>query len=180
MAIVSSAIAIGTSIATLATGLAPAIAVSAIGGTFVAGAIGFAVQAALGLALNALTPKPKAGSFASGTSTNRGYTVTQRGSALDHQIIYGRVRSGGVVVFDGTTDQDNKFFHRVIAFTGHEIESFDEIYLNDEKVTIDGSGNVVSPSRYSGSVKIKQGLGTQNQVADPDLLSEVSGWTNEH
>lgn len=101
-------------------------------GTVFTGFSAFLVRTAIGAALNALTPKPKT------SGANRGYQVTTRGSALDHQIIYGRVRTGGVIVFDETTGTNNKYLHRVIAFAGHEVESFDEIYLNDDKVEIGG------------------------------------------
>ena len=175
MAVFTAAAAIGASV--LGTlGVTGAIAT---GVTFATVATGFAVQAAVGLALNALTPKPKIGSFSSSTSRS-GYTVNQRGSALEHQIIYGKMRTGGTIVFDGTTGAENKFLHRVIAFTGHEIEDFDQIYINDEIATLDGSGNVISPSRYNGFVRIKKKLGTDDQLADADLVNEVTEWTSEH
>ena len=135
----------------------------------------FMIRAALGIALNALSPKPKGPSSGSG-----GYTITQRGSALDHQIIYGKVRVGGAIVFDGTTGKKNKFLHRVVVFTGHEIESFDEIYINDEIATLDGSGNVTSPARYNGKLTIEKKLGTANQTAISDLVSAVEDWTTDH
>ena len=108
----------------------------------------FLIRAAIGVALNALTPKPKT------QGANRGYQVTTRGSALDHQIIYGRVRTGGVIVFDETTGKNNKFLHRVIAFAGHEVESFDEVYINDEVITLDGSGEVTAPDKYVGKIRV--------------------------
>ena len=172
------AVAAGTAL--LSTGTAVATGSTLMGGFLLgAGAAGtmlthFLVTTALGAALNALTPKP------STASSNRGYQVTQSGSALDHQIIYGKVKVGGARVFDSTTGGSNKFLHRVLAFTGHEIESFEEIYINDELVTLDGSGNVTSPSRYDGKVRINKHLGTSNQSADSDLVSEVDGWTSEH
>jgi len=146
----------------------------ATAGTFAYAATHFLVTTALGAALNALTPKP---SF---SGTNRGYQVTQNGSALDHQVIYGRAKVGGARVFDSTTGGSNKFLHRVLAFTGHEIESFEEIYINDELITLDGSGNVTSPSRYDGKVRINKHLGATDQAADSDLVSEVDEWTNNH
>jgi hypothetical protein len=173
--------AVSAGMALLSTGTALATGTVAANLTFAFGYQGFAAAAshflvttALGAALNALTPKP------STASSNRGYQVTQSGSALDHQIIYGKVKVGGARVFDSTTGGSNKFLHRVLAFTGHEIESFDEIYINDELVTLDGSGNVTSPSRYDGKVRINKHLGTSNQSADSDLVSEVDGWTSEH
>jgi hypothetical protein len=167
--------------AIVAVGALASTGFAAAGSTLLAGALGmsallttFLANAALGLALNALSPKPKT------AGANRGYQVNTRGSALDHQIIYGTMKVGGAIVFDGTTGTNNKFLHRVIAYAGHEIESFHEIYINDELLTLDGSGNVTSPSRYNGKVRIKGLLGTTNQVADPDLVSEVPEWTSNH
>jgi hypothetical protein len=172
---VSAGMALASTGTALATGTVAANLTFAFGYTGIAAAAShFLVTTALGAALNALTPKP------STASSNRGYQVTQSGSALDHQIIYGKVKVGGARVFDSTTGGSNKFLHRVLAFTGHEIESFDEIYINDELVTLDGSGNVTSPSRYGGKVRINKHLGTSNQSADSDLVSEVDGWTSEH
>ena len=134
----------------------------------------FLVRAAIGIALNALAPKPKT------QGANRGYQVTTRGSALDHQIIYGRVRTGGVIVYDKTTGTNNKFLHRVIAFAGHEVESFDEVYINDEVLTLDGNGEVTAPDKYAGKIRVNTHLGSPDQAADSDLVAEDPSWTNEH
>lgn len=157
-------------------------AVAAASGTlmFASIAVHFLITTAMGAALNALTPKPKLGAGSSGYSING-----ESGSALDHQIIYGETRTGGVRIYDSSTGGKNQFLHRVLAFAGHEIDSYQEIYLNDEVVTIDGSGNVTSPSRYNGKVRIKKYLGTTVQTADPDLVDEtntlVDGvWTSNH
>jgi len=169
MVVVTAIIAIGTTVATTL----------GITGFFAAGAgaflLGLGTQIVLGLALNALTPKPSIGSSAA-----RGYQVNSRGSALDHAIIYGKTKVGGAIVFDDTTGTNNKFLHRIIAVAGHEVESFDELYINDDLVTIDGSGNVTSPTRYDGKVRIKLHLGASDQTADTDLVSEVTAWTTNH
>ena len=145
------------------------------------GAFGhFLISTAMGAALNALTPKPSIG------STSRGYSIAgESGAALDHQIIYGEVRVGGVRVYDASTGTNNEFLHRILAFAGHEVDSYQQIYLNDEVVTLDGSGNVTSPSRYNGFVRIKRYFGTTTQTADADLISETSAltegrWTSAH
>jgi hypothetical protein len=160
----------------------------------------FAMNFALGLALNALTPKPKV------SGSNRGYQVNSRGSALDHQIIYGKMRVGGAIVYDESTGTNNKLFHRVIAVAGHEVELFDKIYLNDDLVTLDSSGNVTAPSKYVKTtqtrtkvptgpdgndewsyttttkylVRIKTHNGSPTQAADTDLVAESQHWTSEH
>tara|TARA_R110000868_G_scaffold46507_2_gene153554 strand:+ start:2830 stop:5346 length:2517 start_codon:yes stop_codon:yes gene_type:complete len=157
-------------------------AVAAASGTLMFASIAahFLIATAMGAALNALTPKPKLGAGSNGYSING-----ESGSALDHQIIYGETRTGGVRIYDSSTGGRNQFLHRVLAFAGHEIDSYQEIYLNDEVVTLDGSGNVTSPSRYDGKVRIKKYFGTTVQTADPDLVSETNTltdgvWTSNH
>jgi len=136
--------------------------------------------------MKALSPKPKFGNAAAtgaastGEASNRGYTVTASGSALDHQIIYGKMRVGGARLFDHTTGGDNKYLHRVLGFAGHEIEEFETIYISDEAATIDGSGNVTSPSRYNGVINIQTHLGAADQSADAGLVSAVTDWTADH
>ena len=88
----------------------------------------FALGAA---ALSSLTPKPSVGGIG---GSNRGYQTTAIGTALDHQIIYGKVRVGGARIYDEATGENNKYLHRVVAVAGHEIQSFDEIYINDEVI----------------------------------------------
>ena len=143
----------------------------------------FLVTTAMGAALNALTPKPTISNRGS-----RGYSLNgESGSAVDHQIIYGTARVGGVRLYDASTGGNKEYLHRIIAFAGHRIQSYEQIYLNDEVVTLDGSGNVTSPARYNGYVRIKSYLGMTTQAADTDLISETLSlpenegrWTSAH
>jgi hypothetical protein len=157
-------------------------ATAAIGGTLFFGSIAahFLITTAMGAALNALTPKPKIGAGAQGYSLSG-----QSGAALDQQIIYGEARVGGARIYDSSTGGSNQFLHRILAFAGHEVDSYQDIYLNDEIVTLDGNGFVTSPSQYNGKVRIKKYLGTTTQTADTDLVSETAGlidgrWTTDH
>ena len=166
MVVVSTLLAIGS--ATFY-----ALALPATTSLFLIGAVGAATIALGAAALRALTPKPP--SFG-----NRGYQTTAIGTALDHQIIYGKVRVGGARIYDEATGENNKYLHRIVAVAGHEIQSFDEIYINDELATLDGSGNVTSPSKYNGKVRIKLHLGSPDQTADTFLVDESAHWTTEH
>lgn len=148
----------------------------------------FILSTAMGAALNALTPKPSSSLASSLGRSSGGYSLQgTSGSALDHQIIYGETKVGGVRIYDSSTGTKNKFLNRVIAFAGHEIDSYRQIYLNDDLVTLDASGNVTSPSRYKGLVLIKRYLGTTTQTADAQLISATSTlaaskgrWTTDH
>ena len=169
--------AVSAVVALASTAAVSASAIIAGTMTLAAFATTFAVNFALGAALRALTPKPSVGGIG---GSNRGYQTTAIGTALDHQIIYGKVRVGGARIYDEATGENNKYLHRVVAVAGHEIQSFDEIYINDEIVTLDGSGNVTSPSKYNGKVRIKLHLGSPNQTADTFLVNESAHWTTEH
>ena len=174
MVFVTAAIALGNTILA-AVGLSTSY-------LSVLAAVGFAGQIALGAAIRALTPKPSV--------PNRGYQVNSRGSALDHQIIYGKVRVGGAVVYDESTGTNNKFLHRIIAVAGHEVESFDRLYINDSYVDvtdIDVEGNVPevvdsdgsTSDRYDGKLRINFHLGASDQDVDRDLKNESSKWTDQ-
>ena len=179
MAVISAAVALGAS-------LLGATAATTFGAVFIGQALlGFAAQAALGIALNALAPKPK---FSGST---RGYNVTQRGSVVSHQVLYGEVKAAGAIVYDGSTGTNNKYLHRVLAMAGHEVESFERVWINDSYIDvtdIDVDGNiptVVDPdgttsNRYDGKLRINFHLGSEDQVADSDLVSEVPEWTSNH
>ena len=148
------------------------------GATIVAALWAFAGAFALGALAQALAPKPGVGSI------NRGYQVNTLGSALDHQIIYGRTRVGGVIVFDTTTgapNQDNEYLHRVIVMSGHEITEFESLWIDDELIVLDANNFVISPARYAGeAIRINTHLGEDLQTADTDLVSEVGDWTVDH
>lgn len=173
--------AVSAGLALMSTATVGLTTAAFIGGTFMTH---FLVTTAMGAALNALTPKP---SMPSGA--NRGYQVTQRGAAVDHQIIYGQTRVGGVVVYDTLTGDDNEYLHRVVAFAGHEIEEFTTFYLNDVAVTLDVNGNVTNDefkikdgdgNFEEYAIRIKTHLGSDTQAADADLVSEVTEWTTDH
>ena len=60
-----------------------------------------------------------------------GITQTLRNPTAPRRVIYGKRRVGGVLVYAGTTDDDN-LVHLIIALAGHEVESISDIYLNDK------------------------------------------------
>jgi hypothetical protein len=154
-----------------------------IGGATLSLGASFLIRAAIGLALNALAPKPPRLQ-----SQQQGYQVTAFGSALDHQVIYGETRIAGARVFDGATGSDNKFLHRVIAFAGHEVEGFSEVYLNDYKLTVNLTTGAVTSAqnseettnRYNNRVRIIARNGTDSQTAISEMVSEIPEWTSAH
>lgn len=147
---------------------------AAIGAAVYYGTYYVAQTVILGSISRALIKQPSFGGGGIG-----GTTVTGRSPIAPRQIIYGRTRVGGNTVYmEGTNS--NKYLHIVIAFAGHEVDAVEKIYFNDEEVVFDGSGNVTTGS-YANRVRIKTALGTDDQVAFADLVSESDGkWTSNH
>ena len=175
-AIIVAGIATGVGILTGA--IAGGGAFSLLGASYGAGTVSafFARQFVTALVLGALSGAmaKKPSGFGIG-----GTTVTQRNSIAPRQVIYGRTRVGGTVVYMEGTDS-NKYLHTVIVFSGHEVDAIEKVYFNDEEVVFDGNGDVTSGS-YSDVVRIKTTLGTADQTAFADLVSESdSKWTANH
>ena len=138
-----------------------------------------AVSAALSSAAQTLSPRPKLGDFGSFAFDAAGRTQMVKQPIVSRRAVYGQTRVSGPLALVESTG-DDQFLHLVVLLASHECEAITTIYLNDEALTLDGSGNVTAPSRYANLVRVKKHLGASDQTADSDLVSEVSGWTNEH
>lgn len=60
------------------------------------------------------------------------------------ELVLGRARKGGTFAYKASTGQYQKDLYLVIALAGHEIDAIEGYYLNDELVTVDGSGYVTT------------------------------------
>lgn len=139
-----------------------------IGGTMLTH---FLASTAIGAAINALTPKPTTPGAAS-------YTVTARGANLDHQIIYGKTRVAGAVVADflsgdGGTE-GTRHLHRVQVMAGHEIESYEEVYVNSYKVTEWEANTAAGPGAVTGITDLTPWYNDPFAVLVPTKLVEVA------
>jgi hypothetical protein len=174
----SAAITGAVTFAVAATIGFPALGVAAMGfgkAALLAGASAYALTLGTAALTKALSPTPEL------RGGDQGYTITQRGSTMPHQVIYGKTRIASGIVFQGVTD-NNKYLHSVLAFAGHEVEEFETIYFNDEVLTLSGN-DVTAPAKYVGKVKIVKKLGTttQSAVTSSDLggVSPPSQWTTD-
>ena len=66
------------------------------------------------------------------TGQNFGTKVAARDAQAPRQIVYGECRVGGTIVKITTSGDSNYKLHLAIALAGHEIQSLEEIYYNDE------------------------------------------------
>ncbi len=138
----------------------------------IAGLKAFAIGAGLSLVSRALMPKPDLGTQMGGRS------VMTREAAHSRKIVYGRARIGGNVVYLESTGTDNKYLWLVTAIAGHEIDAYEQVWFNDEKIWENNSFvgnwfNYVTLYRYYG--------GTDNQTANAALISASNNkWTTNH
>ena len=125
-----------------------------------------------------------------------GYSINVNpvGSALPTATVYGRARVGGSVFYQEVLGKTS--LTRMIAFANHEIEEFEGIYFNSEKVTgtstfgsyetvfqltdEDGSIRFIS----DGSYRYAERLGTNDQeyieIIGPTAGSRSAVWDAEH
>ncbi len=133
-----------------------------IGAALVGIAVNLVVSAVVSWALGKLQPDVGA----------RGMLTNVREAAAPHEYVFGRVRKGGVVTYLEATGSSNKFLHMILCLAGHEVEEISDIYINDEVVTLDGSGFVTSEP-WDSKIRIRKHLGDQ-VAADADLLAETA------
>lgn len=124
-----------------------------------------AVSAITSVVLKALAPK-QAGAGAN----SAGILANVMDAIAPHEYVYGKVRKGGVRTYIEATGETNKYLHMIIALAGHEVAGIDDIYINDEIVTLDANG-VVTDAKWNSKIRIKKHLGNQT-TADADLLAE--------
>ncbi|MCW7541877.1 phage tail protein [Aquabacterium sp. A7-Y] len=93
--------------------------------------------------------------------------VMLRGAIEGRDLVLGRVRKSGPLVFFGSTGEHKERFVAIIALAGHEIDGVEQVYFNDEPVVVDGDGWVrtvpyVRSQKRTGSASmfISNGFGS--------------------
>ncbi len=174
LAVVAAAVATGVGWITgtlAAAGTVLGVSVSAIQMTFIRA---FVTNLILGGLSSAL------GKQGSSSLTQQGTTVTTREAIAPRRVVYGLTRIGGNIVFMEATD-NNKYLHIIIALAGHEINSVEKVFFNDEEVVWNVSTGIVSSGTYQDVARIRYALGTDSQTAYSELVSESDGkWTTDH
>lgn len=130
-------------------------------------------------AINALSPKPDFGA-----AGQRGLLTNVREANAPQEIVYGEVRKGGVITYMEATGTDNEYLHLIISMAGHEINSFENFYINDQEVTLDANGFVTESEWIANSdkkvlIKPFTGSPTQNIYTTLSALTDGPTWANK-
>ncbi len=113
-------------------------------------------------------------------SENQNRTQMIKQPTAPRRFIYGETRVSGVLGYVQSTNK-NSNLHLIILVANHELESFEEFYINNIAVTLDASGNVTSPGRFNNHVRILSKTGTDDQTAFSQLINASNGkWTANH
>jgi hypothetical protein len=147
----------------------------AISGVLAAGGIGAALiriggTLLLSYAAQALMPKPQT------TLQNR--TVTIREPVVPRDLVYGRTRKGGVIVFLNSSGSDNAVLDLVIVLATHRVKSIGAVYFEGE-VALNAAGT--AQGRWAGKVSIEKKLGDATQTAFTAMKAALPDkWTENH
>lgn len=181
----------GTAAAT-AAGAAGATTVAVAGTTVLAFSSAFAASVAVAVGNAALAFALSAASNALFSSTARrgvsssGRTQSVKQPISVHRVVYGEVRVSGSMTFLNTTIDDG-LFHQVLTLAGHEIDSVQQYFLNEEEQILAADGKPVSGKwNTSGSnprARMIAGLGTTAGDSAFQTAMEANNpgvWTSEH
>ena len=87
------------------------------------------------------------------TKENFGTKVSSRQATAPRQIVYGECRVGGTITHIETSGTENSILSMVVALAGHEIESLEKVFINDEEVITSTSGGF----EVAGNTKFTNG-----------------------
>ena len=109
--------------------------------------------------ITALTPKPDLN-----PNNSNGLQVNSKNALAPMQFVYGKARKGGTITFQEVTGGNNKILHQIISLAGHEIDSVEDVYLNDAIVQM-SNGDVTS-AIWDNKIKVYIHDGSQTSATD--------------
>ena len=127
-------------------------------------------------------------------SYEKGLLINKQSNDANIPVVYGERLLGGTRVFVSTGGSSNKYLYFALVLSEGEINSVEQIYVNDRLISWDGAlthGTVRSTSSgvknyyvfgtYGNFSLLKAQcfMGKDDQVAS-SLLSEASGWNSSH
>jgi|GEM_PF-2510593 len=113
----------------------------------------YLIAAGAGIAVSSLQPKVSIPSVSEATTARLNKTLEPEAF---RKIAFGTTALGTDTRYWEAYGADQSNYDEVIALAGHEITSFDALYVEEELVSFDGSGNATGT--YAGALSIKTEL----------------------
>lgn len=166
----------------------PIVAAAGVGGGISAAATGAGLA---GGALFAATVGASLASAATAYGASRVLGLNDKNSSVDNlysgvrvnpgkadepiPIVYGEMRVSGPLAFRKTIDDENKLLWVVPCWSEGEIESIEEHYLDNRKLS-----GILEGDDAENIKEVRVHLGELNQQADSTMVSEIPDWTTAH
>lgn len=154
----------------LAIGLEVGTLMFAVVSTVIAGAVTYGLS-------SVLMPTSKASTMG---ATDRKQLL--RSSAEPRQVVYGRARVSGPLVYASSSGEDQEYLHLIVPLAGHVIAGVDAVWINEYQVLPNhlGANGEVVEGALNEHARIRWHLGDQTE-ADPLLMAEsTDGWGADH
>ena len=103
--------------------------------------------------------------------TASGIQINKNANDAPIPVVYGQRKVGGTRVLMEVTGSNNEYLHIVLATSEGEIDSFENVYLNDVLST---------DSRFDNVLDVYTHTGADAQTADTNLVADVTEWTTDH
>ena len=137
-----------------------------------------------------LIPMPEVPDFDVNAETEKGVLVNKSSNNAQIPIVYGRRQVGITRVFLETSGTDNNYLYMAGVLCEGEIESIDEIYIDDKLVTWAsalshgtvtevGSGDSNFYKDSTSHIQVQPFFGLDNQVSS-SVLSTSTNWGANH
>ena len=123
--------------------------------------------------VSSLMPKPDFN-----PNNSNGLQVNSKNALAPMQFVYGKVRKGGTITFQEVTGNKNKILHQIISIAGHEIDSIEDIYLNEGVVQMVNED--VTTTIWDDKIKLYIHDGSQTSATDAFANSTQSLATTLH
>jgi hypothetical protein len=141
-------------------------------------------------AISWLQPKPEAPSFGiPQAETAQGVLINKSSNNAQIPVVYGERQIGITRVFVETSGTDNQYLYMAGVLCEGEIQSIEEIYIDDKLVTWASAlthGTVVEVGsgdtnfyKDSSHIQVQAFLGLDNQVSS-SILSTSTNWGTDH
>jgi hypothetical protein len=130
--------------------------------------VGAAAGIAASTAMSALTKPSTPGSAVNFDAGGGARTFQVRQPTAPHDVVVGRVKKSGTVVFMHSMADDagraDGYFYMQLALAAHPCELIADVYIHDE---------ISTAAKFAGFVRFGKNLGAVDQLPDADFLAEL-------
>lgn len=115
--------------------------------------------------------------------TMGGRNVNTKATTGAREIVYGKIRKGGNILWQDVAGENNKFLYQITAISHSECQSIDKVYFDGDEAW---SGGVYNSNYFESNnlnivkIEVKTGTSTQSEISTVTTGTDtaVSYWVN--